>query len=216
MRASSVAAWVLCGVFAVATGGLGEAYVRSQRNAADLARQLEAARSENVRVQPSRPADAAYELLVRQICDRLELMHDVARWKWNAEKPIEDPDREQELLDRIAARAEQQGIDQALARAFFRDQIEAAKIVQRADFSEWTAAGATKFDGVPDLATVQRPKIDAATDRLLGALKNLDDPRSPAARARVRELSQDASNRFGSEADPVRRSVRTLVGREGP
>lgn len=216
MRASSIAAWILCGIFAVATAGLGSAYVRSQQKAADLPRQLETARSGNTRPRANPPADAAYELLLRQICDRLELMHDVARWKWNAEKPIEDPMREKELLDRIVLKAEQQGIDSAFARAFFRDQFEAAKIVQRTDFAEWTAAGAAKFNDVPDLATVQRPRIDAATNNLLAALKNLDDPRSPEAQARILELSQDASNRFGSEADPVRRAVRALFARGNP
>jgi chorismate mutase len=39
--------------------------------------------------------------LYRLLCvmeKRLALMHDVARWKWKAGQPIDDPEREGELL----------------------------------------------------------------------------------------------------------------------
>ncbi len=46
------------------------------------------------RAEQQRPVDK----LLKLIQQRLLIAHDVARWKWNQKRPIEDLKREQELL----------------------------------------------------------------------------------------------------------------------
>src|SRR4051812_29797952 len=87
---------------------------------------------------------------------RLEVMHDVARWKWAAKSPIEDPGREAASLRDVADRGSALGLEPAMARAFFGAQIEAAKLVQRADFRRWEADGRGPEGEAPDLAGVLR------------------------------------------------------------
>ena len=73
---------------------------------------------------PPPPAREETPRLVALIGERLALMPDVARWKWNEGKPIEDAEREKALLDAIAARAQEKGIDRKLAISFFQAQLK--------------------------------------------------------------------------------------------
>ena len=56
------------------------------------------------------------------------------------------------------------------ARAFFAAQIEAAKLIQRADFRRWEADPPLPDAPAPDLATDLRPRIDGLNRDLLAAL----------------------------------------------
>jgi len=109
--------------------------------------------------------------LLQFMRQRLLLMHDVARWKWNQKQAIADPKREQAFLESMQARGQAHGLKDEFVRSFFRAQIEAAKQVQEDDFQRWQAKGRGPFTDVPDLSTQQRPKIDAASNELLAALE---------------------------------------------
>nr|WP_317204906.1 gamma subclass chorismate mutase AroQ [Janthinobacterium sp.] len=102
--------------------------------------------------------------------ERLKLMEDVARHKWNSGGAIEDAPREREIIAALGLRAAEGGVPPAWAEAFFRAQIEAAKSEQRRLFSLWRQDGAGRFENVPDLARRQRPRLDALTAPLLAAL----------------------------------------------
>jgi chorismate mutase len=115
------------------------------------------------------PNHAVERLLQAQV-RRLELMHDVARWKWNQGQAIEDPAREEALLQVILPQCEAAGLDMDFARPFFRAQIEAAKQVQEEDFQAWKAVNQGPFADGPDLTTQLRPQIDASTQELVAAL----------------------------------------------
>ena len=104
------------------------------------------------------------------IDERLALMPDVARYKWNQGLAIEDLPRERQLLEAVRAQAQGRGLSPDRAEAFFAAQIEASKVMQRELFAQWRAAAAGHFDNVPDLATQIRPHLDALTPRLLDAL----------------------------------------------
>src|SRR5258706_226968 len=65
--------------------------------------------------------------LLRLMEQRLALMHEVARWKWDAGKPITDPERERELLQSVVERGRGKGLDPDLVRPFFAAQMEAAR-----------------------------------------------------------------------------------------
>ncbi len=115
-------------------------------------------------------APAGLEQLLTLMHERLMLMPDVARSKWNSGTAIEDVPRENAIIDALAAQAGQAGVPLAWAKAFFRAQIEAAKNVQSALFERWRQEKAGQFAGVPDLKGDLRPRLDALTPKLLKAL----------------------------------------------
>jgi chorismate mutase len=142
---------------------------------------------------PSRQTASGESLdrLLGLIRDRLGVMHDVARWKWARKAAIEDPEREASLLKEVAEKGTALDLDPELTRAFFRGQIEAAKIIQRADFSRWEADGRSPDGESPDLAGVLRPRIDGLNRDLLAALaeaRGQQKATSAQVRARAREL----------------------------
>lgn len=99
--------------------------------------------------------------------DRLELMHDVAKWKWNTGSPIEDKKRESVLLSSLMKKSRMYGLDPADVNALFTSQIEAAKSIQIKDFETWIADEQEKVTMSRDLNTELRPEIDAASSNLL-------------------------------------------------
>jgi D-alanyl-D-alanine dipeptidase len=118
--------------------------------------------------EPSRAAPTLDRLLllVRQ---RLALMHAVARSKWNEGKPVADRQRELALLDTVTAKARDKGLDPVPVQAFFAAQIEAAKLIQQADFDRWRAADRKVFPDIVELSGL-RSRIDALNDGLIDAL----------------------------------------------
>jgi chorismate mutase len=69
------------------------------------------------------------------------------------------------------------GIDPAVSVPFFRDQIEAGKMVQRGLFRRWRARPDRVPAHRPDLITEVRPQLDRLTKQLLA---NLRRPECPA------------------------------------
>jgi chorismate mutase len=138
--------------------------------------------------------DPALDRLLGSMRSRLVVMHDVARWKWAAKAPIEDPAREQALLNDVNELGNAMGLDPAATRAVFAAQIEAAKLVQRADLARWQADGRGPEGEAPDLAGVLRPRIDALNRQLLAAM----------AEAKVRPgMNAGASRRIRDRADAI-------------
>ena len=136
------------------------------------------------------PDQAVLDRLLQLMQQRLLLMHDVARWKWNQKQAIADPKREQAFLENMQAKGQAHGLEEEFVRSFFRAQIEGAKQVQEDDFQRWQAEGRGSFADVPDLPTLQRSRNDAASNELLIALaaarpflENADMRRQLAARA---------------------------------
>jgi chorismate mutase len=108
--------------------------------------------------------------LTSLIEERLNVMTDVAKAKWNTGSAIEDPPREQQLLADVAVQAQADRIPSGWAQHFFRLQIEAAKEVQYCLFAQWAAQRQRPFQKVPDLKTEIRPKLDRLTLELLSVL----------------------------------------------
>jgi chorismate mutase len=168
---------------------------------------------------PTKPGTGTeFDGLLGLMRRRLDLMHDVARWKWSARAAIEDPAREAALLDDVANRGRALGLDPATTRAFFGAQIEAAKLVQRADFRRWVADRRGPAGEAPDLAGVLRPRIDALNRDLLAAL-SLAMPRlqgDGGAAARIRRRAEELL--AGDEIDPAARAeaIRPLMITSAP
>ena len=139
----------------------------------------------------------ALRKLLALIDERLSLMPDVARYKWNHGLAIEDPPREQALLRSVAEQAQQQGLNPTAVSRFFAAQIEASKVVQRELFARWQAAGQGPFAEVVDLGTQIRPRLDQLNPSLLAAWAAAP---LPLASDRVGSLDFEAISPAAAEA----------------
>jgi chorismate mutase-like protein len=123
---------------------------------------------------PVAPRSELFHLdrLLRLMERRLALMHDVARWKWKAGKPIEDPKRESESLQVVVERSRGKGIHPDLVRSFFAAQMAAARLVQQADFDRWKAK---EQEPLADTASLEalRQRIDQLNGELIDALADV-------------------------------------------
>jgi chorismate mutase len=113
---------------------------------------------------------AAVDRLLGLIGERLEVAPEVARVKWNTGDPIEDVSRERQIIDGVARRGAEYGLDSAIAGSFFRGQIEASKTVQTALHAKWSASRQPPFAKVRDLDRDIRPMLDRLTPMMMRAL----------------------------------------------
>jgi chorismate mutase len=129
-------------------------------------------------------ADAGLGPLVDVAARRLDVADLVAAAKWGTGKPIDDPAREQQILDSVAERSAAMGVDPQTAQRIFRDQIEAGKLVQRGLFARWAVRPGDVPAHRPDLEKEVRPLLDRITGELLADLKETQDARrAPSCRA---------------------------------
>ena len=137
---------------------------------------------------PVRAASVAPGLtpLTDLFAERLLLADKVAAAKYGTDKPIDDPVREQQILDDVAARATGLGLDPDAVKAVFRDQMEANKLVQRGLYARWDAHPEERPSERPDLVKEVRPALDRITTQLLGTLKDTQRLRtSPSCEPRL-------------------------------
>ncbi len=120
--------------------------------------------------------------LFERIDARLELMDEVAAYKWQRGLPIEDLDRETVVLDRAAADALRFGLTPDSVRALFAAQIEAAKAIQAYWFERW--AGGEAPPPAPDLAADVRPALLRLGAEILEAAAGGAPTTAPGAFAR--------------------------------
>lgn len=118
------------------------------------------------------PAHETLVPLADVSAERVQVADLVAAAKFGTPSPIDDPVREQAVLDAAAARSVEMGIDPEVSKRIFRDQIEANKLVQRALFERWTERPEQAPTERPDLATEVRPKLDRITTQLLEQLRD--------------------------------------------
>jgi chorismate mutase len=106
------------------------------------------------------------EPLVDAAAQRLQNADPVAASKYLNGGQIQDPPREQQVLDSVAAAAEAQGADPGYVREVFRDQIDASVGVQYSRFSQWMLDPAIAPSAAPDLAET-RATIDALNQTMV-------------------------------------------------
>ncbi|GLY87996.1 chorismate mutase [Actinoallomurus iriomotensis] len=104
------------------------------------------------------------------VIHRLRVSDDVAASKFGTGSPIDDPAREQQVLEQVRNQAGDLGLDPGSATAFFQDQITASKVVQKGLFARWTAHPEEAPTTRPDLGQI-RTRLDQLTADLLRELK---------------------------------------------
>lgn len=95
----------------------------------------------------------------------------VAKAKWNSGGAINDPPREQLILDAVTAQAS--GLDAAFVRRFFQAQFDAGKALQLGLHAQWRRQGTGKFNDAPDLGRDVRPLLDELTPQLIASLRRM-------------------------------------------
>jgi len=144
------------------------------------------ATSQNTGIEPPQavsPIDVveAVDQLADSIQQRLAVMPNVARFKWNHQRPISDPEREAQLLRSLVQQATQRGVSQRLSYHFFAAQIAAARHAQQRLITDWQASHAEPFLGVPDLDRELRPQINALSEAMLSPLVKVESVLPDAA-----------------------------------
>ncbi|WP_253273716.1 gamma subclass chorismate mutase AroQ [Collimonas arenae] len=118
------------------------------------------------------PADAAKaDHLLQLIDQRLDVAPMVAKAKWNSGGAINDPPREQLILDAVTAQAS--GLDAVFVRRFFQAQFDASKALQLGLHAQWRRQGMGKFTDAPDLGRDVRPVLDQLTPQLIASLHQM-------------------------------------------
>jgi len=120
---------------------------------------------------PASAASSSLWQLTDLAARRVAIADQVAAAKYGTPSPIDDPVREQQIYDSVAARAPELGLDPADAVRFFRAQIEANKVVQRGLYARWDAHPAQAPSTKPDLGEI-RPVIDRLNTGLLTELSS--------------------------------------------
>ncbi|MFK3846886.1 MULTISPECIES: gamma subclass chorismate mutase AroQ [Stenotrophomonas] len=96
--------------------------------------------------------------------ERNAIAHQVAAFKYPAARPVEDPVREAQVLQDKRVRATQLGLDAEAVVHFYRQLIEANKLIQHVAFHRY-AAGEVPAPA-PSLEEL-RGMIDVADEKLL-------------------------------------------------
>lgn len=108
---------------------------------------------------------------------RLELMDEVAAYKWQHGLAIEDKVREQIVLDKAAEDALNANLDPISSRLFFEAQIDAAKEIQRYWFSQYESAQVKPE--ARDLNQEVRPELLRLGQEILSAMSANPTSTSP-------------------------------------
>ena len=95
--------------------------------------------------------------IFKLINERLGYMEDVALFKKQAGKPVEDVPRENTVIEKATLKARDEQLDPEFIAGFFRAQIDAAKAIQYRYLADWLSH---PVDQEPrDLHKVVRPAL---------------------------------------------------------
>ena len=112
-------------------------------------------------IPPLQASNSELGELLDLVDERLQLMKDVAAYKFVNNIEIENSQREALVLRRAMLSARQLGLEPEAVEAFFRVQILQAKVVQNGWVERWRAANEDPFSdtAVLDLSAEIRPKL---------------------------------------------------------
>ncbi|KAL3075462.1 hypothetical protein niasHS_011969 [Heterodera schachtii] len=102
---------------------------------------------------------------------RLMLAKDVVNYKFHHNTSIDDFVREKQVLESVSAQGQKAGIGGNYGEEFFQDQMDANKMIQKGYEKLWTDNKSSPPKNAPDLQKDTRPKVTAATEEMILALK---------------------------------------------
>lgn len=110
-------------------------------------------------VSPS-PTPAALGPLIEAMSQRLDIANDVAQSKFYSGKPVQDSERERQVIANAEAQAAAYKLDKSDVRLFMTAQIEANKRVQYARLAQWHADARPPEQPSTSLTTGIRTRLD--------------------------------------------------------
>ncbi|MFC9769025.1 chorismate mutase [Rhodococcus jostii] len=114
---------------------------------------------------------------------------------------MNDPPREQQVLDAVTAMAAEQNLDTGFVSQIFRDQIDATEAVEYTRFALWKFDPATAPTTRPDLAAA-RATIDHLNRVMVTEIADQwDTLHAPGCRARLTAAQAAATAELG--LDPL-------------
>jgi chorismate mutase len=134
-----------------------------------------------IRTAHAQSAIGRLQPLVEISARRLAIAEQVALAKWDRNAAVEDAPREAAVIMSAVNEGESKGLDRTFVSNFFKDQIEANKIVQYSLLAAWHRAGRAPAHRPIDLATAIRPELDKLQMQLIGELADTADIRASAA-----------------------------------
>ncbi|GAB3011401.1 hypothetical protein GCM10023080_092490 [Streptomyces pseudoechinosporeus] len=140
------------------------------------------------------------------VIERLQVSDDVAASKFGTDSPIDDPAREQQVLEQVREQAGSLGLNPDTAVAFFQDQITASKAVQKGLFARWTAHPDEAPTERPDLDQI-RTRLDQLTTDLLHELKATEKLRNKPIDCAVQLALAAGSGSILEQLDPLHRQA---------
>jgi cyclohexadienyl dehydratase len=116
-------------------------------------------------------SDPAIEVtrVIQLMAERLRLMPDVAAWKFVHQLPVQDTERERQLLQATAGRAQQLGIEAEAVQRVFGLQFELARRLQQDAIDGWRSSGGRPAQ-LRSLDAELRPALNHLGTRLLQAM----------------------------------------------
>ena len=123
--------------------------------------------------------------LVDAAAQRLQIAEPVAAFKWSTHGAIEDQDRVQQELAKMAAEASAQHVDPAYVTRVFGDQISATEGIEYSRFADWKLnPGAAPGDSA-DLSASRSAIDDLNQTMLTQVVAGWDLLHSPACPAQL-------------------------------
>ena len=134
---------------------------------------------------PDAGADVTSPLqaLVDAAARRLQTADPVAASKFRTGGQVDDPQREQQVIDAVTADATSAHVDAGYVHDVFRNQIDATDSVEHSRFAQWKLDPASAPATAPDLSA-SRATIDRLNHTIVGEIaKQWSTLHSPSCRA---------------------------------
>ncbi|MGY4649648.1 chorismate mutase [Mycobacterium sp. URHB0021] len=123
------------------------------------------------------------QALVDAAAQRLETADPVAASKFRTGGQVDDPQREQQVIDAVTADATSARVDAGYVHDVFRNQIDATDSVEHSRFAQWKLDPASAPASAPDLSA-SRDIIDKLNHSIVGEIAKqwsaLHSPSCPA------------------------------------
>jgi serine protease Do len=145
---------------------------QSEKRLGELRVELEKLETQARLAKEKERTDAAERMLVL-IKQRLDLMNDVAAFKWKHRQDVADSQRESDLLKLLVKKGQEAGIPSAMVTAFFKQQFEASRKFQEDRISQWQKDNTMPEVKVKDLQKELRPKIEKISEEMVQVLGKL-------------------------------------------
>ncbi len=127
-------------------------------------------------VSSATPVESRLEPLLDLIERRLDIAEAVALHKWDLGQPVQDDERERQIIASVRREAPKHGLDPDRAEVFFVNQINAGKLIQLILLDRWRNSQQAPNTPRQDLRTELRPQLDALQHELLRSFALFEKP----------------------------------------